>query len=179
MAAARTRPMQTLFTAPSVNNDDLMAFFETHFSDAALQTFKSDFFSPNQQLDAANAGPSCEEDEDIFEEDDGLGYYPDGVKRTLTDEQIAMFRHSELEALRREQERAAERRSTLPYPSQAGETGDDGSLKTTESSHQPAKAPKSKKKRKGGKGKPQEPKPDLRKRTWDVVEAGLDTLDYD
>ena len=29
------------------------------------------------------------------EEEDDLGYYPDGVKRTLTDEQIAIFRHSE------------------------------------------------------------------------------------
>ena len=27
---------------------------------------------------------------------DGLGYYPDGAKRTLTDEHIAMFRHSEI-----------------------------------------------------------------------------------
>ena len=31
------------------------------------------------------------------DDDDGdLGYYPDGAKRTLTDEQIAMFRHSEI-----------------------------------------------------------------------------------
>jgi len=36
------------------------------------------------------------------DEDDGLGYYDDGVKRTLTDEQIAMFRHSEIETLLRE-----------------------------------------------------------------------------
>jgi hypothetical protein len=33
--------------------------------------------------------------------DDGLGYYPDGTKRTLTDEQIAMFRHSEIHAMLR------------------------------------------------------------------------------
>ena len=39
-----------------------------------------------------------------FEEevDDGLGYYDDGVKRTLTDEQIEMFRHTEVEQLIRE-----------------------------------------------------------------------------
>lgn len=35
--------------------------------------------------------------------DDGLGYYEDGMKRTLTDEQIEMFRHSEREELLREQ----------------------------------------------------------------------------
>lgn len=36
------------------------------------------------------------------EADDGLGYYDDGVKRTLTDEQIAIFRHSEIQTLLRE-----------------------------------------------------------------------------
>lgn len=36
------------------------------------------------------------------EEDDGLGYYDDGVKRTLTDEQIAMFRHSEIYSIIRQ-----------------------------------------------------------------------------
>lgn len=39
-----------------------------------------------------------------YEEDDGLGYYPDGVKRTLTDDQIAMFRHSEIYAIIRERQ---------------------------------------------------------------------------
>lgn len=38
------------------------------------------------------------------DDDDGLGYYPDGVKRTLTDEQIAMFRHSEIYSLFRKQQ---------------------------------------------------------------------------
>jgi Protein of unknown function (DUF3807) len=36
------------------------------------------------------------------EEDDGLGYYDDGVKRTLTDAQIQMFRHSEVQRLLQE-----------------------------------------------------------------------------
>jgi len=38
----------------------------------------------------------------ISEEDDDLGRYPDGIQRTLTDEQIAMFRHSEIQTLLRE-----------------------------------------------------------------------------
>lgn len=38
------------------------------------------------------------------ERDDGLGYYPDGVKRTLTDEQIAIFRRTELWQMKREQQ---------------------------------------------------------------------------
>lgn len=43
-------------------------------------------------------------DEASGEEDDRLGYYPDGVKRTLTDDQIAMFRHSEIYAIIRERQ---------------------------------------------------------------------------
>ena len=42
-------------------------------------------------------------------EDDSLGYYDDGVKRTLTDEQIEIFRHSEIQALLRERRLKAER----------------------------------------------------------------------
>ena len=41
-----------------------------------------------------------------------LGYYEDGVKRTLTDAQIAMFRHSEVEALLRAQRHAREKESS-------------------------------------------------------------------
>jgi hypothetical protein len=35
----------------------------------------------------------------VEEEQDDLGYYPDGVKRTLTDAQISMFRFSEIQQL--------------------------------------------------------------------------------
>ncbi|KAK1715522.1 uncharacterized protein BDZ83DRAFT_756230 [Colletotrichum acutatum] len=160
------------FAAPSVSNNDLVAFFEAHFSGAAVRNFQADFLNPNHQPDAATANASVEEDGDVFEEEDDLGYYHDGVKRTLTDDQIAMFRHSELETIKREQER----RSTAVR--QAGETGEDGTLRAAEPSRPPGKTAKNKKKKRG-KGKGQEPKPDLRKRTWDVVESGLDTLDYD
>ena len=40
------------------------------------------------------------------EDDDGLGYYPDGVRRTLTDEQIAIFRHTEIQTLLRERRKS-------------------------------------------------------------------------
>lgn len=39
-----------------------------------------------------------------FEEGDDLGYYPDGTKRTLTDDQIAMFRHTEIYSILRERQ---------------------------------------------------------------------------
>ena len=63
-------------------------------------------------------------------EDDDLGYYPDGVKRTLTDDQIAMFRHSEVYAILRERqvrkenleaERGEESETMISQPEEAVE----------------------------------------------------------
>lgn len=48
-------------------------------------------------------------DENYREADDELGYYDDGAKRTLTDEQIAMFRHSEIQALLQARRQAREK----------------------------------------------------------------------
>ncbi|KAI9886215.1 MAG: hypothetical protein M1823_002011 [Watsoniomyces obsoletus] len=45
-----------------------------------------------------------EENGDYDSEEDELGYYPDGVKRTLTPAQVAMFRHSEIHAILRKRE---------------------------------------------------------------------------
>lgn len=44
-----------------------------------------------------------------------IGFYEDGTRRTLTDDQIAMFRHSEIQRLlaeRRRQKEAEEERAT-------------------------------------------------------------------
>ncbi|KAJ9648586.1 hypothetical protein H2199_001441 [Coniosporium tulheliwenetii] len=73
---------------PSVTVEDLHHFRSRHFHDISnLTTFNS---SPNE--------PAW----DASEEDHELGYYADGVRRTITDEQVAMFRHSEIQALLRE-----------------------------------------------------------------------------
>ncbi|KAI1618581.1 hypothetical protein EDD37DRAFT_273343 [Exophiala viscosa] len=40
---------------------------------------------------------------------DGLGSYEDGVKRTLTEEQVRMFRHSEIQRLLKERRIAKEK----------------------------------------------------------------------
>lgn len=61
---------------------------------------------PNFAHENAQLGES----EYYEEEDDGLGYYPDGVKRTLTDEQIRIFRHSEIHAILRKRQLEEERR---------------------------------------------------------------------
>lgn len=71
-----------------------------------MQAFQTQKFSRNSGATSAILNLNSFKvhgipDDTYDEDDDGLGYYPDGVKRTLTDEQIAMFRHSEIYALQR------------------------------------------------------------------------------
>ncbi|EAW20160.1 DUF3807 domain-containing protein [Aspergillus fischeri NRRL 181] len=68
-----------------------------------LQTFQAKHFPSSQQVTSLDYIYSETVDEDI-DDDDGLGYYPDGVKRTLTDEQIRIFRHSEIHSLLRQKQ---------------------------------------------------------------------------
>lgn len=167
---------------------DLSLFHEAHFSDAAVSAFANDFLAL-KQANTHNSAVELDDDDDEYyyydeEEDDGLGYYPDGVKRTLTDEQIAMFRHSELQALERTQERNPRRRnssSPMPIKVEQGES-EDGKINSKELPQGFAGKKKKNKKKKRGSGngnKRGEPVIDLRKRTWDIVEQGVDSLDYD
>lgn len=75
-----------------------------------LQAFQASHFPGHPQtIILPSADPAVENDH-YDEEEADLGYYQDGVKRTLTDEQIEIFRHSEIHALLRkrqlEQDRA-------------------------------------------------------------------------
>ncbi|KAK3719118.1 hypothetical protein LTR37_004682 [Vermiconidia calcicola] len=85
-------PAAETLTIPDVTENDLLAFQLTHFGDDT----KPEIWVVDPET-AVNYEPDMEQ-----EEDDELGYYEDGVKRTLTDGQIAMFRHSEIEQLTRE-----------------------------------------------------------------------------
>lgn len=79
--------------------DDLRDFHAKHFPHAP---------APEHVLHGVESEPAGEYYE---EEEGGLGYYDDGTPRTLTDEQIAMFRHSEIQAIirkRRQQRDNAE-----------------------------------------------------------------------
>ncbi|KAL2201806.1 hypothetical protein CC79DRAFT_1374121 [Sarocladium strictum] len=153
---------------PEVTPEDFAAFHEAHFSGNATDHFAVTFMKPS----SAVAAPADFEEEDP--DDDGLGYYDDGVKRTLTDEQIEIFRHSELQQLRKaEEKKAAKATSPTTDDGEVAQGQDTRSHGNSSSNNGPKR-----KKRKMNKA-PREPKPDLRKRTWDVVEAGLDTLDYD
>jgi hypothetical protein len=155
----------------------MAAFHEAHFSQLATDHFHTHFLRPDDPPAQETTYNAADEDEYYEEEDDGLGYYPDGVKRTLTDEQIAIFRHSEFEALRRARGSSQPRKSTTTNPEE--DSSEEGEISST-----PSGAAKKSKKRKRGKPKNNnknrtggEPI-DLRKRTWDVVDTGLASLDY-
>ncbi|KAL5345745.1 hypothetical protein ACLOAV_009499 [Pseudogymnoascus australis] len=167
-------------TVPLVSTVELADFYTKHFSGHSKDHFATTFLAEGL----------------AEEEDDNLGYYEDGVKRTLTDEQITMFRHTEIETLLREKRRSDEAKadkedraldmerdiiegpgsqgtplsgtqtSNVPViPSEAGQSPQ------TKSSTEDKKKKKSHFKR--------NIKPDLRKRTWDRVDHGLETLDYE
>jgi hypothetical protein len=70
-----------------------------------LRLFHENHF-PGKALPPTSLGTfiSTAADYEFEVEDDGLGYYSDGVKRTLTEEQIAMFRQSEIRELIKELE---------------------------------------------------------------------------
>ena len=123
------------------------------------------------------------------------------MKRTLTDEQIAMFRHSEIQSLlrqRRYQQEAQDSNSDspavpLPPPQdhhttqENGEVSSDPASKPVVAAPQPQKKTKAQKYNQAKKNRKQQQKkggfkpnvkPDLRKRTWDKVDEGLGSLDY-
>lgn len=83
---------------PSITEDDLRDFHSKHFASAPLQAV----FIPENEVLTAIKGDS-----------DTLGYYDDGVKRTLTNDQVAMFRHSETQAILREIRQEREPRTSL------------------------------------------------------------------
>ncbi|PWY71065.1 hypothetical protein BO94DRAFT_569378 [Aspergillus sclerotioniger CBS 115572] len=85
-----------IIAPPPVTLEDLQAFQAKHFPGSTQPLTNT----------LAEQHPIQQEGEEYYydEEEDDLGYYPDGVKRTLTDEQIRIFRHSEIHALLREKE---------------------------------------------------------------------------
>ncbi|CAG8953065.1 hypothetical protein HYFRA_00003260 [Hymenoscyphus fraxineus] len=176
--------------AIDISQDDLSSFHASHFSAVSVNHFSQHFLGPVEDEFTAEE-----------EDNDGLGYYADGGKRTLTDEQIAIFRHSEIETLLRERRHAIEAKdssdqSALASMAEDGEI-DEGEMKDTPSPAiigpvlPPSNANTQKlsnKKRKKEKKRQiavqkgyfkQNIKPDLRKRTWDKVETGLNDLQYD
>lgn len=114
----------------------------------------------------------------------------------MTDEQIAMFRHSEIQALLRERRRAEERKAVSRHDHNEAAGTKEGELEDDQDTpapwhelpqpvsgveHLDAATSKAKRQKAGRKkrGDHKQPlKPDLRKRTWDRVDRGLESLDY-
>ncbi|GCB24890.1 hypothetical protein AAWM_07775 [Aspergillus awamori] len=97
----------SLITPPPITIEDLHAFQAKHFPGSLIVQTPQPQAVTNTNLPEEYTSHDYEEQYDWneeYEEDEDLGYYPDGVKRTLTDEQIRIFRHSEIHALRREKE---------------------------------------------------------------------------
>lgn len=73
---------------------------------ARLRSFHIDHFAGQvvPDIQPTNQNDETENEPAIAD----LGLYPDGVRRTLTDEQVAMFRHSEIQRLLAERRRKKE-----------------------------------------------------------------------
>ncbi|KAF2155820.1 hypothetical protein K461DRAFT_81858 [Myriangium duriaei CBS 260.36] len=127
--------MMDVQTLPVVTEDHLKSFHARHFP---LAPAPSNFFV-------------TQEEEEVDVDDDGLGWYPDGVKRHLTDEQIHIFRHSELHRLQRERELLTEslaEESTEPAPALSTTTKPDQPLKSVTDSERTVKSEQKQKYRK-------------------------------
>ncbi|TGZ81879.1 hypothetical protein EX30DRAFT_371080 [Ascodesmis nigricans] len=84
---------------PSITLEDLASFHTKHF-DLGVSSSASTLAVSSQPAPGLYAEDG----------DDDLGYYPDGIKRTLTAEQVAMFRHSEIQRLLKQRRQEMKRR---------------------------------------------------------------------
>jgi hypothetical protein len=123
----------------------LRAFHTKHFATAPI---------PAQFFVQPEAETINDDAEEYDEENDGLGYYEDGVQRTLTDEQIALFRHTEIQMILRERRRKrdaeefSEGEATpepdAGKPSEIDHEPEDGEVPSTPSYRPSATAPSTK-----------------------------------
>lgn len=79
--------MSVLRCHAKISQEDLRDFHANHFPHTP---------APEHTLHGLEDEPA---EEQYVEEESALGYYNDGTPRILTDEQIAMFRHSEIQAI--------------------------------------------------------------------------------
>jgi hypothetical protein len=89
----------------TISQDDLAAFHAHHFDGRQLGFPGTPISATAPESSSLREGHYEDGDLEYDDDDDGLGYYPDGVKRTLTDAQIAIFRWSEVQSLLRAKRR--------------------------------------------------------------------------
>lgn len=84
--------MNSNINLPSISIEDLLEFHKTHFSEEFKELSATTQSEQNQnEINTSNNNNNDDNDDD----DAPLGYYPDGTKRTLTDEDIEYFRKME------------------------------------------------------------------------------------
>ncbi len=162
-----------LFNTP-LPQEELVAFYESHFSLAATADFQARFTGLRETAIEAERGDAYSETQDV---------------------QYAHDEEPANEGLAQEPNLTGD---DDPYdpgqsaPAEEGEIADDGAdaqregKKGLRHEEEPQKKRRRKKKNNrsnnmpdGSAGRSEPPKPDLRKRTWDVVDTGLGSLDYD
>lgn len=84
---------------PVVTIDDLRTYHAKHFPHAPPPEQFMQGFSKDAEQNGATQDNAIQVTE--LEEDEDLGYYPDGTKRILTEANIAFLRHSEIHAILR------------------------------------------------------------------------------
>lgn len=95
--AMSTGAQPSTLAIPTITEQDLVAFHTKHFKDAHGP---SHFFVDSSADTSIKVGDASGDD---------LGYYPDGAKRTLTDDDIAFFRNSEIQRALKLRRRQRER----------------------------------------------------------------------
>ncbi|EXJ74210.1 uncharacterized protein A1O5_02505 [Cladophialophora psammophila CBS 110553] len=89
----------------------LRAFHAAHFSGQPIPDLVTCQQNPVDHTESSRAAEAIIGEEN-HDDDRGLGYYEDGAKRTLTDDQIKMFRHSEIQRLLSEKRAAKVKEET-------------------------------------------------------------------
>jgi hypothetical protein len=118
-----------------ISQEDLRDFHTKHFPHAS---------APEHILHGIDNEAT---EEYCEEEENALGYYEDGTPRTLTDEQIAMFRHSEIQAiirkrrLKRENNDVSDQGDTEEGEAEDSVAEDSSKVKSPASHATPAAAP--------------------------------------
>ncbi|CAK7230542.1 Casein kinase II subunit alpha' [Sporothrix bragantina] len=165
---------------PQITSEELFAFHESHFSHFSVADFDATFTglpepTSEQNRDVDGVEQEAEispEDDDAYDPEAGFDLYDE-----LPDIPVP-FDEGELA----DESDIVEEEDGSGITIQAKNEGNENNEKgAQDKQEQPRKKRRRKKNNTGNSNARRlgEKKPDLRKRTWDVVESGLGSLDYD
>ncbi|CAK7206221.1 Casein kinase II subunit alpha' [Sporothrix eucalyptigena] len=159
---------------PQISREELFAFHESHFSHVSVVNFGTTFTSLPE--------PTTEENEDYKVVDIDVELLPeDGEGDDDYDPETSFDLYAELPDIPAPfvDNEAADEREIVEAAD--GGQGPGAKREKDEPEEQPRKKRRRKKNNTGNSNarRYDDKKPDLRKRTWDVVDSGLGSLDYD